>query len=1280
MLNSGIIQAKLRIGQPNDRYEQEADRVADQVMRMPESSNSISPMANGGGGKLVQRQGGDEELQEQPEEKEELQAKPISAQITPLVQRQEEDEELQTKHVIQREVEDEESDQALPIQRQTTDEEEEVQAKPTIQRKVDEEEEPAQANFIQRQEEEDESVQTKHADDSQVQRKVSEDMLPPEAKREVELAKVKRDSKVPEDEDLQQMPIRRQGISGEAEGGASMASAAAQAISTKGPGEPMQNSTRDALESRMGMDLSDVRVHSDSTAQEAAKNLNARAFTNKRDIWLGAGQSQDNLSLMAHEAAHVAQQSGDVQRRVVQRAGENPETIPTTTTSAQSGSQTNTLGTDTQPVGNLQTGLENGDTITFQSITIPRFKNILHRGELYQAHSPLKRRKGATVVRSGEHATNQRTKWKDNLNKAQIVTVLNKKLVKAHAGEEPTDQTPVWEVALGKQYQYFFGKVDDVAREMTTPYWYGGSKKAHFKRFDVDHIVELQLANWPGEPWANELTNMELLDNKKNQKSGGYVRGSIEGKIKTFLKLNRGIKKPGQADVRDIKTKYNLIFNKAVGSGGSSVTKNDYWSQKQIESGDHLGPVKGASASEIGGSSFVRIFSREVGGASRKFNWSGSKGAQKTNSNERGWLKPFVTTEKSFNTEAEVAQDKHFGYVKVKIPANHKVFQETEEQTVSISRVLDARYGGMIDRKAVMSELRKVKIKHASPISFANIDLDPVTGFNAHGNLLPSIPLLDNLDIGLDLKGGELVIFKEFTLDEFKDKIPKPFELKALTLKIFYSTGKGFGFDGQADFDIEKVGEGQLKGGFSTGKGISLAGNFSFAKSLFNPAEVGFAYENGNWSANGKLGIKDGKVTGIKSAQMMASYKDKVFSATGTVEPQIPGVKSGGFDVKYSEEEGLIIGGKLDLSEDIPRVKGGSVDAKVTQREDGKYKVEAGGRADLDIPGVDASVDVKYDDGMFLAKGTVGYKKGMLEGSITAGATNMAVSEDGVVLPGEPGKKLQPFGRGTASVKIAPWLKGTIGIKLKPNGEVEVTGEVGLPSSLEIFKKRPYKKNIFETPSIDIPILGFVVPVIKKRVGVFATIKGGMDAEASIGPGELTDLSLSITYNPQREEDTLVHGKASLQIPAKAGLSLYVKGGIGAGIPIVSAEAGLKVTGGLGIEGTATAAVEVDWTPAKGLVLDANANIYAEPKFKFGIDAYALVEVELPWPFDDRTLYDETWNLANFEYGSGLRFGLLFPFHYEEGKTPDIALDDIEFQAPKIGVKDVISGIVKQII
>jgi len=36
MIKSGTIQAKLKISQPNDPYEKEVDKVADQIMRMSE--------------------------------------------------------------------------------------------------------------------------------------------------------------------------------------------------------------------------------------------------------------------------------------------------------------------------------------------------------------------------------------------------------------------------------------------------------------------------------------------------------------------------------------------------------------------------------------------------------------------------------------------------------------------------------------------------------------------------------------------------------------------------------------------------------------------------------------------------------------------------------------------------------------------------------------------------------------------------------------------------------------------------------------------------------------------------------------------------------------------------------------------------------------------------------------------------------------------------------------------------------------------------------------------
>lgn len=89
-----------------------------------------------------------------------------------------------------------------------------------------------------------------------------------------------------------------------------MSAVAAQAIHQKGAGSPLPSSTQRTLESRMGVDFSGVRVHTDSAAQAAATGLNARAFTHQSDIWLGPGASPHDLPLMAHEATHVVQQGG----------------------------------------------------------------------------------------------------------------------------------------------------------------------------------------------------------------------------------------------------------------------------------------------------------------------------------------------------------------------------------------------------------------------------------------------------------------------------------------------------------------------------------------------------------------------------------------------------------------------------------------------------------------------------------------------------------------------------------------------------------------------------------------------------------------------------------------------------------------------------------------------------------------------------------------------------------------------------------------------------------
>jgi Domain of unknown function (DUF4157) len=123
---SRLIQTKLTVGGAGDRYEQEADRVAEQVVSSQWSRPTSASDANSQPG--IQRQG----------EEEEVQTKPLAATITPVVQRQEEEEEIQTKPLLQRQEEEEEVQTKPLVQRQA--EEEEIQTKPLVQRQQEEEE------------------------------------------------------------------------------------------------------------------------------------------------------------------------------------------------------------------------------------------------------------------------------------------------------------------------------------------------------------------------------------------------------------------------------------------------------------------------------------------------------------------------------------------------------------------------------------------------------------------------------------------------------------------------------------------------------------------------------------------------------------------------------------------------------------------------------------------------------------------------------------------------------------------------------------------------------------------------------------------------------------------------------------------------------------------------------------------------------------------------------------------------------------------------------------
>jgi hypothetical protein len=83
--------------------------------------------------------------------------------------------------------------------------------------------------------------------------------------------------------------------------------------STRGGGTSLDDGVASRLGSELG-DLSDVRVHTDDTADKLNNAVSARAFATGTDVYFAKGEyspgSADGDKLIAHELAHVVQQRG----------------------------------------------------------------------------------------------------------------------------------------------------------------------------------------------------------------------------------------------------------------------------------------------------------------------------------------------------------------------------------------------------------------------------------------------------------------------------------------------------------------------------------------------------------------------------------------------------------------------------------------------------------------------------------------------------------------------------------------------------------------------------------------------------------------------------------------------------------------------------------------------------------------------------------------------------------------------------------------------------------
>jgi hypothetical protein len=1054
----------------------------------------------------------------------------------------------------------------------------------------------------------------------------------------------------------------RKAVQTDADGGGVAPSASAvagHAVANKGAGKPLDPRTRSTLESRLGADFSHVRVQDDSASQSAAQQLNARAFTHGSDIWLGPGASQGDTHLMAHEATHVVQQAGGI-HRMVQRATPKPTQQPAPTAPTGSGTAAAAATGSPAPPGGGAKVDHGAKTIDIPQLRVPKYSR---KATAIPAPLPLPK----NPVRPND----QRDVW--------LKGVLASPGYAQNAVKNVDRRRGVKSAGTGKMVHvlrpqgsdtYILGDQDTLPPKLALPRWDSAGKGSSY---DVDHIREMQLDG------KNTFDNMELLDSGANRSSGSQIHNEIVAELKDAVapEIAKGKTYRWMQDLKKVQATYQVTFQTVSPALTVAGNPDNFWSREQVTGGDQVKPMQTLTASDIaakhlvGDDTHLTIYPRPAGGSAKVIRWKPDAKAPAAGFSGSGIFKNFTATGITYTAGSggTITGTKKFG----------KDLIKSKQVTWTLVEMEGLDYTTYVDRASVLKSLTPLTGQGTSPIELGDVDIGDDGGLFAKGVLRPDLKIFQGLELDLSVESDQLTLSKTFNGGELGALGPIQITGSSLTLS---GGTAGFAITGDVDFEIEKLGKGKIGGegsfGGDTGKSLSIKGSFELDKKVFDgEARIDAGYKNDAFWAKGHLAIGDGKIHGIKSASIDAEYAKDAFKATGSVKPDIPAVEEAGLQIDYTPDTGLKFSGDLALKNDTPGIAGGKIHIEALKPPDAEtFKVKGSGSAKPKIPGFDTDLVVTYDDGTFDASVTAAYNKGRLKGSVTVGATNRPVADAKPAGPAAAkAKTVTVYGGGTVTVVIAPWLQGTVGVRIiPPNGEIELSGKIALPSTLNVFPEKKLDKNIF-TIGIDIPIVG--VAVAGQRIGIFANISGGLDVSAGIGPGELQELQLGITYNPSHEENTHVTGGAKLHVPAHAGLRLFVRGGIGAGIPIVSAQAGLELGAGLGLEGALDTGVNIDWSPATGLVLNAEASVYVEPKLKVDLSGFVKVEADLLVTTID--LYDKRWQLAGFEYGSGLRFGIAFPVHYQEGQPFNLSLDQVRFQVPDINPKAMLTDIISRL-
>lgn len=1088
-------------------------------------------------------------------------------------------------------------------------------------------------------------------------------------------------------------------------------------IEALGAGAQMNLATRGFFEQRMGRDLSTVRIFVGPRANALAERISARAFTVGDRIIFADGEyrpeDEGGKELLAHELAHVGQQQDGAARMAMREPDDPPSsgagsggpppapaaapapapaaapstvaagtssaapstpvvagsgsTPPTTTTPSGSGG-----ATPPGPATPAATGSSSDFTVA-TPLEIPPIKS--RHSPAYQLKAGRNLLKRPAGYNSATRATAQVPGW---------LSSSTADLNRVPAAQRPTAATGMaltLNVAGGAGTKTIT-EPDAAAmnRRLKIPNWDAAGNDIEYQ---VDHMVEFQVGG------ADDVENFELLNQAHNGSVGSSFNYEIRRALRTEIQANptspqlSGYSGPvdsaNRPTVDGVMQWKNIVFTHTTvrtresrrREGGSS-----FWSKNQIDHMEHVLPFLGTTGSLDGTATRFALLSPTGNMLISSFN----HGASELNINvgrrapgSAGGIAGLTIDRVRLNQGYNAAPaDTPIGDIVGNIDFGPHVSIPPDTVTLPITQAQNpGKFSGKIGAPAGGGPT-SAEFTPMSQLDLSNLTFGQ--GVFGRAILHPSHPALAGLNIPATIQNGRVGLFYNVDATSLAERLRIPgLSIDSATITFGYD-GQAFSVAGGAEFTIRNFGTGSLLAMVDSEGKFQLEGSFQADTRLFDRADMSLWYRSGTgFGGSGTLAITNpNKIRGIRAASVTATYDNGVFSAAGTVEPNIPGVQSAGLTVRYGPDEtgadSLLIGGDLTLAAGIPGISGGQIHVDLAQRNE-QWSVAGHGDIRPNLPGVNSNIHLEYSEGVFTGELSIDYAQSIFSGNVTMGLTNRPVNPDGEAQAGgEPEGTLKLYGSGTLNARLTPWLQGGVGIKLRPTGDFLISGRIGVPDAVTVFEQYPSperaRRELFRMPTVSVPLVGMSVG--GSTVGLALTINGRVDAHAHIGPGRLTQAEVRIDdFNPAQPESLHVTGDARFNLPAEAGVDASLEAGVSLGAAVIRATAGINVSAGVAVRADVTPSAHLDWRPDTGLHLHADLNTSISPVLRFGVNGYA--EVVADAFVTSFTLWRKDWNLAQRELGSSLALGMNVPVdYYSDDRGVVFDPNAVTFQVPSL--------------